>query len=353
VRQITLSLCLLPLFTGCTLLNTASDQDNEISNTSQMPMTTADSQWPLTGELFTHDPAIGIDGDTWISFFTANGIGLNVSSDGGHTWQKTGRPAIPWSQLRQVRDAWWKQTVPAYSGTSVWAPDVFQTENRDYLYYSVSTFGQNQSAIGLLSADSLIDGEWVDEGLVLASAQNDGFNAIDPNVFEDPETGKLWMAFGSFWSGLKLVELDQKTMKPKTNSNYLSLASRPGVTHNPIEAPALAYNDGHYYLFASIDRCCADSNSTYKIIVGRSESVTGPYVDDLGIKMVNSGGNLLWDNQSAGRVQGYGGGQDVFQLPDGTWAMAWHIYNADHNGYPELVIASIRFVAGWPVLASD
>ncbi|WP_161599282.1 glycoside hydrolase family 43 protein [Reinekea blandensis] len=348
----------LAILSSCAVFDTSSTMESTATTTNA---TTEESdsadavtigQWPVSGELFTHDPAITVEDGTWYSFYTADGIGLNVSED-GLSWQKTYRPALPWNLIRTMRDDWWTQYVPDYSGTSVWAPDVFQYDGRTYLYYAVSTFGRNHSVIGLASTDSLADNNWVDEGAVLASTADDDFNAIDPNLFEDPETGRLWLAYGSYWSGLKLREVDPETMKPFADSEPVSLASRPGVRHNPIEAPALAYHDGFYYLFASIDRCCADSNSTYKVIVGRSTQVTGPYEDDLGIRMLDGGGNLVWTDRSEGRVQGFGGGQDVFQLDNGDWAMAWHIYNRDRNGYPELAIARLRFMDGWPVISAQ
>jgi arabinan endo-1,5-alpha-L-arabinosidase len=50
---------------------------------------------------------------------------------------------------------------------------------------------------------------WTDHGLVLLSRSEDGFNAIDPNLVLD-EKGQPWLAFGSFWTGIKMRRIDAK-----------------------------------------------------------------------------------------------------------------------------------------------
>jgi arabinan endo-1,5-alpha-L-arabinosidase len=95
-----------------------------------------------------------------------------------------------------------------------WAPDVLQLHDRYLLYYSVSTWGSRNSAIGLATAPLAVTGStnfaWQDQGLVIRSTTNDEFNTIDPSVLLD-DSGRLWLAFGSYWSGIKVVELDPKT----------------------------------------------------------------------------------------------------------------------------------------------
>ena len=93
------------------------------------------------------------------------------------------------------------------------------------VYYSVSTFGSNESAIGLASCDDIKDEQsWRDDGLVLNSTTSNNYNCIDPCLVQDTE-GKLWMSFGSFWSGIKLVEINKSTMKPYDNPQIYSIAN--------------------------------------------------------------------------------------------------------------------------------
>lgn len=99
----------------------------------------------------------------------------------------------------------------------IWAPDILYHNNQYYIFYSVSSFGKNTSAIGVDTNKTLdqnsADFHWVDYGIVIQSIPNrDLWNAIDPNIIFD-ETGTPWMPFGYFWNGLKLVKLDDSLLK--------------------------------------------------------------------------------------------------------------------------------------------
>src|SRR5262249_15563398 len=156
-------------------------------------------------------------------------------------------------------------TIPGWAlarvpgATSIWAPDISYFNGRYHLYYAVSTFGSQRSVIGLATNTTLDPSapgyQWVDQGEVIASRPGRShFNAIDPNLVIDPQS-RVWLAFGSQWSGLKLVSIDPATGKLRHPGDVLhSLASRPG--HAPIEAPFLLEKDGYSYLFASFDACC-------------------------------------------------------------------------------------------------
>ncbi len=145
------------------------------------------------------------------------GEGLRVLKAGsGGVW--TVQKSIFTSPL-----SWWGNYVPNY-GLNQWAPDVQYFNGKYWLYYAVSSFGKNTSAIGLASSTSLSSGNWKDEGLVIRSTSANNYNAIDPELTIDKD-GNPWLAFGSFWSGIKLTKLDKNTMKP-TGSLY-SIAARP------------------------------------------------------------------------------------------------------------------------------
>ena len=118
------------------------------------------------------------------------------------------------------------------------------------------------------------------------------------------------------------------------------LASRGG---GPIEAASLAHHAGFYYLYVSFDRCCAGTNSTYRVMVGRSTSITGPYVDQSGAPLMNGGGTQVL---AANGYEIGPGGEDV--LGDGY--LAYHYYDARDNGAPKLGIRSVTYPDGWPVL---
>ena len=125
---------------------------------------------------------------------------------------------------------WAKEKVP--DATTIWAPDISYRDGRYWLYYAVSTLGSRRSVIGL-ATNTTLDGtdpafQWRDQGLVWETHESDDYNAIDPNSVEASD-GQLYLAFGSFWTGLKMVLLDRETGKPQSGAALMPIASRPGA----------------------------------------------------------------------------------------------------------------------------
>ena len=291
-------------------------------------MAASAANWTLTGDIVIHDPTIMKEGSMWWTMGTGDGIQVLYSDSTGKKWTRGTK--IFGSPL-----SWWKTYVPDHgSSNDVWAPDLQTYNGKVWLYYSISTFGSNTSAIGLMSATSVIKGDWTDKGKVISSKSGtNDYNTIDPNLTID-SSGNPWLVFGSWFSGIKITKLDKSTMKP--TGSLTTLAKRSGG----IEAPVIVYRSGYYYLFTSIDKCCAGVNSTYKITYGRSSSITGPYVDKNGTKMTDGGGTVL----DAGNSRWKGpGGQDI---SDGV--IARHAYDATDNGTPKLLINDLNWSSGWP-----
>ena len=124
------------------------------------------------------------------------------------------------------------------------------------------------------------------------------------------------------------------------------LASRGG---GAVEAPSILAHEGWFYLFVSFDKCCNGIASSYRIMVGRADAITGPYRDRDGRLMLEGGGSEVL--RSGGRMRGPGG-QEVFQREGEPW-LAYHWYDRDQNGMPKLALSPITFDAdGWPVVAA-
>src|SRR5215472_2286208 len=258
---------------------------------------------PVSGDTeFVHDPSLIKEGETWYLFSTAAGpnhqgeIPVRCSKD-LRAWKKCG------SVLEHIPD-WIVKESPLTR--NLWAPDISFFNGEYHLYYAFSVFGRNTSGIALLTNRTLDRRSryfhWKDSGLVLKSREEDNFNAIDPNVVLD-EKGHAWLAFGSFWDGIKMRRLDDRTGKLSSSDTTLySLARRKRPDNTPpnpaglpgnwqaIEGPFITHHGPYYYLFDSFDLCCRGTKSTYKIMVGRSHDVTGPYTDQNGMPMLEGGG---------------------------------------------------------------
>lgn len=310
---------------------------------------------PLRGDYpITHDPSIAYEGNTYYVFATTSNAAegqmpIRCSHD-LLEWKLCGFvfPSIP---------AWIHEVSP--TTRELWAPDISYFQGKYHLYYAYSAFGVNTSGIALATNDTLDPlspkYHWQDEGLVLKSTRDDNFNAIDPNIVFD-KNGQPWLSFGSFWGGIKMRRIDPLTGKPSDADPMLySLATRamPALPDPPkpglpadwqaIEAPFVVHHGDYYYLFVSFDLCCRGTKSSYRTMVGRSQQVTGPYVDADGKPMLQGGGTqlLMANNRWLGP-----GGESILQRPEGD-IIVFHAYDAV-TGKPALQISTLTWQDGWP-----
>jgi arabinan endo-1,5-alpha-L-arabinosidase len=291
-------------------------------------------------DVSVHDPSTVVKcKDSYWVFATGRGIVSDHSTDLIH-W-------TPGPPVFTNTPSWTTNAIPGSHGR-FWAPDVIHLGNRYLLYYAVSTWGKNTSAIGLATNPTLDPADreyaWMDHGPVIQTFATNDCNAIDPAISVDAD-GKLWLAFGSFWTGIKLVEMDPATgQRLSPASPIYSLAH-----HDKIEASYIYRHDGFYYLFLNWGQCCQGVKSTYNIRVGRCDKITGPYLDEDGVDMMLDGGTLVLG--SVGPFIGPGhagiisaGGQEWFSC---------HFYDGTHEGHPTLAILPLRWdAAGWPVVGA-
>jgi arabinan endo-1,5-alpha-L-arabinosidase len=187
------------------------------------------------------------------------------------------------------------------------------------------------------------------------------WNAIDPNLITDKD-GTPYLVFGSFWDGLKLVKLNNDRLSVAENiENIPTIATRrkavnenlPAVDGNPVDAggnaiegPFIYRHDKYFYLFASIDYCCKGPKSTYKMIIGRSKTLKGPYLDKAGLAMNKGGGSILLEGDS----NWYGVGHSGVAHFDGDDYIIYHGYDAADRGISKLQLKKLTWVNGWPVI---
>jgi arabinan endo-1,5-alpha-L-arabinosidase len=295
-----------------------------------------------------HDPStiVKCNGEYWV-FYT----GRNTPS-----WHS--KDLITWLRgpaANATPPAWIRQAVPANNGNSFWAPDVIKVGDKYLLFFAVSTFGKNTSAIGVATNPTLDPADpkfkWTDGGIVVQSKATDNFNAIDPAAFLDDD-GKLWLSFGSFWSGIKLIELDPATgLRISPDSPMTALAH-----NNQIEAAYIYKHAGKYYLFVNYGRCCQGMRSTYYIVVGRSDKVTGPYLDKDGKDLMSAaakdstggGGTLVAEKQGDFIGPGHAG---ILNADGKSW-FSCHFYDGTTpRGTSKLSIRPLTWSDdGWPVV---
>jgi arabinan endo-1,5-alpha-L-arabinosidase len=286
----------------------------------------------VTGSVVVHDPSmVRTPAGRYLLYATGGGLSYRTSTD--RIAFSSGSDAFT------TKPGWWS----AYA-TEAWAPDISYHGGTYLMYYAVSTFGSNTSAIGLASSSTGLPGSWSDDGIVYTSTSSSDYNAIDPNLFVDDD-GTWWLSFGSWWTGIKMIRIDPATGKQYAgNTTRYSVASRPTGT-KAVEAPFVVKRNGYYYLFASYDVCCAGTSSTYNVKVGRATSVTGPYVDASGVRMLNNGGTQVL--ASHGTVIGPGG-QSILADTDGD-LIVYHYYDGNDSGTPKLGINLLSWSTGWPV----
>ena len=272
----------------------------------------------LEGQIGIHDPSTVIFCDG--KYYTYGTGGTSLVSDDGWAWRR----GVPLPR-RGV------------------APDVIHIGDRYYLYIAANS-GPTKADINLLTNKTLDpaspDYKWEEGGGVASSDGVEDCNAIDPGVFLDPNTRRLWLTYGSYFGYIRLVELAPQTGK------RLSPNDRPGNIAINSEASVIIYHDGWYYLFVTHGSCCRGADSGYNIRVGRAKKVTGPFLDNMGVDMIRGGGKLFAG--SSGRVIGPGH-FGLFDLGDGVQRFSLH-YEADldQGGASVLDIRPLLWKDGWP-----
>lgn len=293
----------------------------------------------LTG-VSVRDPALILSDSTYYLFSTGNGIKIWSSTD-LVSW-KVRPPVFPRAPT------WTSQNIPDFNN-HIWAPEITYYKGQYYLFYSVSSFGSNNSAIGFATNETLnsneTDYKWIDHGMITQS-HGTSWNAIDPNFFLD-DNSEPYLLLGSYFSGIKITRIIDNNLTLKAEAiTSPTLAKRdPAVNpYNAIEAPFLFKHNKYYYLFTSINNCCSGINSDYKTIVGRSRTINGPYLDRQGKAMSAGGGELVLQ----GNQNWHGaGGASVYNFK-GQDKIVFFSY--DNTGVERLRIADVSWDnEDWPL----
>ncbi|EPS35030.1 putative alpha-L-arabinofuranosidase [Penicillium oxalicum 114-2] len=295
-----------------------------------------------TGACIVHDPTViqrNSDGK-YFRFSTGNKISYASSSSING----------PWTNLGSMLPA--GSSINLAGNKDLWAPDAHFINGAYHVYYSVSTFGSQNSAIGLAKSATMEPGSWVDLGSTgISSSASKNYNAIDANLIN--AGGAYYMNFGSFWSDIFQAPMDSSATKVASSSH--NIAFKPTGTH-AVEGAYMYQHGNFYYLFYSMGICCnydksrPPAGAEYKIMVCRSTSPTGGFVDKNGVACTNGGGSVVLE--SHGHVYGPGG-QGIFTDSSLGPVLYYHYVDTTvgfADGQKRFGWNKIDFSSGWPVV---
>ncbi|KAF7377571.1 hypothetical protein MSAN_00179700 [Mycena sanguinolenta] len=308
---------------------------------------------PFTGDITSplgSSPTMCKLGATYFIFTGGIGIPIYTSAD-----------LVAWTHVGSVFPAGAPWTAPYTGGDNLklWAPDCRIVNGAFRLFYAASTLGSQNSAIFYAYSTTGASGTWTNGGLVLSSSAADDFNAssfISSSLFHaqviqlgyrsQPEYPVPYLSFGSYWSGIKGVQLNPTTYLP-LSATYDSLAYRdngvePMGLPNSEEAPVIWHYGDFWYLFTSWN---ADK-AYYQIHVARSSTYNSGYIGEAGLAALDNGGTLILPAHDL--ILGPGG-QDIFVDTDGTPYIVYH-YKVGTALTHQIGLNKLNMSTGWPVV---
>ncbi|MFN8241392.1 MAG: family 43 glycosylhydrolase [Bacteroidales bacterium] len=239
-----------------------------------------------------------------------------------------------------VGTAFTNSTRPVFEpGGGIWAPDINYINGKYVLYYSMSKWGGEWTCgIGVAISDKPV-GPFTDQGILFRSSDIDVQNSIDQFYIED--NGKKYLFWGSF-HGIYAIELSDD-----------GLAVKPGSTKTRVAGTAYeatyVYKKGKfYYLFCSAGTCCEGVKSTYRVVVGRSAYLMGPYLDKSGQSMSDNHHETIISGND--RFRGPGHNAEIIRDDRGKTWILYHAVDRDNPKGRQLMLSEIKWEKGWPVI---
>lgn len=274
------------------------------------------------GNPFIHDPSTIVECDG--KYYTYGTGGGGLISEDGWTWNS--------GAIRPGGGA---------------APDAMFLDGRYLVAYSATGGGLGGGHAGRILTmwnktmdPSSPDFEYSEAIEVASSEVDEDCDAIDAGLFLDPTTGRLWCCYGTYFGFIRVVELDRATGARKAGNKAVNIAI-------DCEATDIIYHNGWYYLLGTHGTCCDGANSTYNIVVGRSKSVTGPYLDNMGRDMVKGGGKMVLAAHNRVTGPGHFG---RYIVDEGCEIMSCHFEaDFDQGGRSVLGIRPLLWKNDWPV----
>ena len=251
------------------------------------------------------------------------------------------------------RSAFRKATRPTEDvlpgGGAFWAPEIRYINGKYVLYFSWAKWGDGSiSYTAVATSDSPV-GDFLNAKPLLIT-DDFGSNCIDQFYYE--EDGKKYMFVGSF-NGIYVTELTDDGLSVKRGADGKPVLKKQ-VCGRAFEGTNIYKKGKYYYLFASINNCCPNNgmDSKYKVVVGRSENLLGPYVDRKGKDMLDNSWELVLEGDGE---TFFGPGHNSIIIPDdaGTDWMIYHSYvkeNGTVGGRLGMLDRIVWSADGWPTI---
>ena len=242
------------------------------------------------------------------------------------------------------RTAFTDATRPTFEPKGgLWAPDIEYINGQYVLYYSMSVWGGEWTCgIGVAVA-SKPEGPFTDKGMLFRSNEIGVQNSIDQFYIE--ENGHKYLFWGSF-RGIYATELSEDGLSLKNG------AEKKQIAGTAFEGTYIYKKDGYYYLFASVGTCCEGIKSTYQLVVGRSQSLFGPYFDKTGKNMMDNGYSLVIG--SSDRFVGNGHCSEIVQDDSGNDWIFYHGVDTQNPQGRVLMLDQVRWdKEGWPYVENS
>lgn len=257
------------------------------------------------------------------------------------------------------------------ANTRIWAPDVeFDANNNRYLmYYSQGDWDSPQNSAVGVAVSNTPTGPFTWEnipelnpaanphGMLVDFASQGVTNSIDPDVIHDAKTGTPYLFWGSFGStaGVWAIELtdDGLAIAPGAEKVYICYE---------MEGTQVHYNNktGYYYVMGSKGTCCEGANSSYHIVVARSQNITGPFEGKDGKLMTtksnsfDNANNTIMQSTPDGYFAGTGHQAQILTDDAGQDWMCFHAYwkGNNYNGRC-MLMDQVVWADGWPKFKSE
>lgn len=285
------------------------------------------------------DPTVWYDGGVYYTVST--GLGSIYRSYDMVSWEKSGITVISNTD---------KEKMKGYA-SNFWAPDVAYVGGKWHMYMTLYNSAQD-SGIGVLVQDEKSK-TFIFQSRITWSRETGIKDSIDPEVLQDPSTGKTWLFFGSV-GGIHRVELDASGEKLKAGAQYTHVAGldidKDKSRSRVYEGCYLHRHGDWWYLFASAGRY---DDSSYRIVVGRSASLEGEFKDREGRKMTEGYATEVLSSEASDRFYGPGHNGEIFTDSTGQDYIYYHCHDKTMTtaGNRAVFLQRIYWDAeGWPYM---